>query len=221
MPMQNNQPIPRRASKPTPTTTTTHAVPSLADELDEDERYYQPARMSTSTRRYMNTEGHEVLERGNKRMVIHRQPSPHDPSRMRSQRWRFLVLGMVAMLVLVLLSGWVVSTWNAHQIDATYGYPRTYQVDAVVGHNDSAEHPSHFLFLNLHGHVVIVEMPGGDVSHTRVYSGPTLLGPGADQVPITGSFEDRNGDGKPDMVADIQQQTIVYLNDGTQFKTQQ
>jgi len=28
-----------------------------------------------------------------------------------------------------------------------------------------------------------------------------------------------NGDGKPDLLLHVQDQTIVFLNDGTQFKT--
>jgi len=54
-------------------------------------------------------------------------------------------IGMILAVVLVLLGqaliGWVGNTWN----DLHYGYPRTYQTDAVVGHGDSAAHPSHFL----------------------------------------------------------------------------
>src|SRR2546422_5083199 len=36
--------------------------------------------------------------------------------------------------------------------------------------------PSHFIFLNLNRHVVIVELPGGDSPHSRIYNGPTLFG---------------------------------------------
>ncbi len=218
MPEGRQSGIPARKSR---LTTVPQSFQSHPD-IEEDDRYYQTARMHTSARRYTNTEGQEVIERGNKRMVIHRQPPPLPTSPARRHHWLVLVgLGMLAMIILFMAGSWVVSSWQAHQLDATYGYPRTYQTDAVVGHNDSPDHPSHFLFLNLHGHVVIIEMPGGDVSRTRVYSGPTLFGPNADQIPVTGSFEDRNGDGKPDMVVHIQQQTIVYLNDSTQFKTQQ
>lgn len=192
-------------------------VPAPTPDIEEDDRYYrQPTQMRTSARRYVNTEGHEVIERGNKRLVIHRQPPP------RRVHWLFLVgVGMVAALVLFLLGSWAIGAWQAHQIDAQYGYPRTWQTDAVVGHNDSPAHPSHFIFLNLHAHVVIIEIPGGDISHARIYSGPTVFGPDSDKVPITGSFEDVNGDGRLDLVVHIQGQDFVYLNDGTEFKAQQ
>src|SRR6266487_4661311 len=43
-----------------------------------------------------------------------------------------------------------------------YGYPRTYQTDAVVGHGDSLAHPSHFIAINLDGHLEVIELSGGD-----------------------------------------------------------
>ena len=181
--------IPARKSRLISVQTHTPIYP----DIEEDERYYLPAHLTRSARRYVNTEGQEIIERGNKRLVIHRQPLPSPTPRRRPGLF-LLGLGMLTMLVLFLLSNWAISAFQAHQIDATYGYPRTWQTDAVVGHSDSPVHPSHFLFMNLHGHVVVIEIPGGDISHTRVYSGPTLFGPNADQIPITGNFVDRNGD---------------------------
>ena len=132
-----------------------------------------------------------------------------------------VLLGMIAMGLLALLGSWAVASWQEHQADAQYGYPRTWQTDEVVGHMDSLSHPTHFLFLNLHGKVFIVELPGGDPAHARIYSGPTVFGPDSGKVPVTGTFTDVNGDGKVDMEVHIQDQTIIFLNDGTQFKAQQ
>ncbi len=100
-------------------------------------------------------------------------------------------------------------------------FPRTYQTDQVVGHQDSTDHPSHFIFLNLNGHVLIIELPAGDSSHAKIYQGPTLITDNASSVPVTGEFKDVNGDGKIDMIVHIGDQRIIYLNDGTQFKLQQ
>jgi hypothetical protein len=66
--------------------------------------------------------------------------------------------------------------------------------------------------------VIIIEMPGGDATKARIYNGPTLFGDGQDLTPVTAEFKDVNGDGRPDMVVHIQDQTLVYLNDGTQFQ---
>ena len=129
-----------------------------------------------------------------------------------------IIVGMLAMIVLVVAFSAFGSWWQVHQDDATYGRPRTFQINAVVGHADSPSNPSHFIFLNLNRHVVIVEIPGGDASHARIYNGPTLFGNGQDLTPVTGEFRDVNGDGKPDMIVHIQDQTLVYINDGTQFR---
>jgi hypothetical protein len=87
-----------------------------------------------------------------------------------------------------------------------------------VGHNDSSANPTHFIFINLNRHVEIFELPGGDGSHAHVYLGPVLYGDGQDLTPITGGVRDVNGDGKPDLVVHIQDQTLVFINDGTAFR---
>jgi hypothetical protein len=87
----------------------------------------------------------------------------------------------------------------------------------VVGHGDSEAHPSHFIAINLNRHVIVIEIPGGDISRSIIYSGPVLLGDGQDMTPVTLTFSDVNGDGKPDMILHILDQTIVFLNNGTKF----
>ncbi|HEU0001223.1 MAG TPA: hypothetical protein VFQ36_10010 [Ktedonobacteraceae bacterium] len=129
-----------------------------------------------------------------------------------------IILGMAMMALLAFTLSSIGSWWQIHQQDVTYGRPRTFQIDAVVGHSDSAANPSHFIFLNLNRHVVIIELPGGDSSKARIYNGPTLFGNGQDLTPVTANFKDVNGDGKPDMIVHIQDQTLVYINDGTQFR---
>jgi hypothetical protein len=72
--------------------------------------------------------------------------------------------------------------------------------------------------MNLNRHVIIIEMPGGDASHARVYLGPVLFGDGQDLTPVTGEIRDVNGDGKPDLIVFIQDQRIVFINTGTAFR---
>jgi hypothetical protein len=130
------------------------------------------------------------------------------------QRWpTFLSLGILVMLCLWIAGTWFLAWWHVHQEDAIYGRPRTYQCDAVVGHHDSATHPSHFIALNLNRHVEIIELPGGDASAMKVYVGPVLLGDGQDLTPVTLSFRDVNGDGQPDMLVTLvgQDTTIVQF----------
>ena len=201
--------VPPRASR------TTTSYPAQQD-IEEDDSYY-PHRPPSSARRYVTTNGQQVIQQGNRRIVIHDEPPPK-----RNIHWSLLiVLGMLAMIGLWLGASELAYLWSNHQMDTTYGFPRTYQVDEVVGHGDSSDHPSHFIFENLKGHVIIIEMPGGNVQHARIYSGPTLYSDNAGLIPVTAEFADVNGDGKIDMVLHIQDQLLVFLNDGMQFKPQQ
>jgi hypothetical protein len=109
------------------------------------------------------------------------------------------------------LSTW----WTNHQLDTTYEFPRVFQANAVVYPGDTTEHPSHYLFLNLNGTVLIVELPHGDSAHARIYKSVTLFSDNAEQVPVTGEFRVVNG--KIEMLVHIQDKIILYINDGTQF----
>ncbi len=128
-----------------------------------------------------------------------------------------ILIGMLLMAILAISFNTLSAWWQVHLDDTTYGRPRTFQLDAVVGHNDSASNPTHFIFLNLNRHVEIIELPGGDASHARIYTGPVLYGDGQNLTPITGEVRDVNGDGKPDLIVHIQDQQIYFINDGTQF----
>jgi hypothetical protein len=126
----------------------------------------------------------------------------------------------VAMFVMIL--GWFMisalgSWWQVTQDDWQYGRPRTYQTNAVVGHSDSPTNPSHFIAMNLNRHIVVIEMPGGDPSKARIFNGPTLIGPGQDLVPVTLTFKDVNGDGKIDMIVNVQDSHFVFLNKNGTF----
>jgi hypothetical protein len=136
--------------------------------------------------------------------------------------WSFtLGIGMLAALALWVAGSYVLAWWTNHQLDSTYGMPRTYQTDQVVGHSDSTDHPTHFVAINLDSRITIIEISGGDNSHARIYSGPTLFSDNGNSIPVTLEFKDVNGDGKVDMIVHIGDQRMVYLNDGTQFKPQQ
>ena len=64
----------------------------------------------------------------------------------------------------------------------------------------------------------LVELPGGDATKARIYSGPILIGPGQDLAPVTLSFEDVNGDGSLDMIVNVQDAHFVYLNNNGTFR---
>ena len=180
----------------------------------------------TSAMRYWTTEGHQVVQQGNRRYVMLDGPPPirkTEPQPI-ARRHHWLAIfgtGMLVMILVFIAINEIGSAWQAHQLDATYGMPRTFQTDAVVGHNnDSAANPSHFIFENYHGKVFIIEWPAGDISKTIAYAGPPIVGQDADSVPVTSSFADVNGDGRPDMVVQIENQRFVYLNNGSKFVSQ-
>ncbi|GCE21779.1 hypothetical protein [Dictyobacter kobayashii] len=132
--------------------------------------------------------------------------------------WFYLLIGMVSTLVLWMLlstaAGWV-STWLD---DLHYGRPRTFQTDAMVGHNEQSGQPSHFIAINLHRRIEIIEFPGGDASQAKIFMGPELYNANDELVPVELRFVDVNNDRKPDMIVLYQHQHLVYINDGKSFR---
>jgi len=122
----------------------------------------------------------------------------------------------IGLTLLCMLVGFIVfsalTTWWQYTDDYLhYGMPRTYQMDAVVGHQDSAAHPSHFLALNLGGHLSVIEMQGGDLSKTVIYAGPVIYGQGADLVAVTLSVA-HDQQGKPELILHYQNNEVILYN---------
>jgi len=198
---------------------------------DDDEAEYT-TRLPTSARRYggvppppTTSTRLPVPRRASaiQKAYVVQAESPSYPQR--PFRIQLHPLTFLGIFLLFFVGGWwmliqVGTWWQVTQDDWHYGRPRTFQIDAVVGHHDSTAHPSHFIAINLNGHILIFEIPGGDAAKTEVYVGPTLIGQGQDLVPVTLKFQDVNGDGKPDMILVIGESTIVYLNTGSSFKVQ-
>jgi hypothetical protein len=109
--------------------------------------------------------------------------------------------------------------WGTSELNTIkYGYPRTSQMDAVLGHDDSAAHPSHLTAMNLHGQTLVIEFPGGDATHAKVYLGPQLFGANSDLVPITLSLINPNHASHPDLLIDAGDLRSVLINTGTGFR---
>jgi len=126
-------------------------------------------------------------------------------------------VGMLVALLAVLLGqallAWCATTWD----DLHYGRPRTFQSDAFVGH-EPAHTPSHFIVLNLHGRVEIIELPGGDPTKAKIYLGPQITGPGADLVPVTMQFVPSQLAHHPDMLVQFQDTQIRFRNITGEFQ---
>jgi hypothetical protein len=210
-------------------------------EVEENDEYYV-TRPHTSVRRYNTTSDGHIVKKGRVNVVQHYHQQPLRASRQqlppqrqvytepegeqpptkpkRHIHWLGIFgVGMLAMLAiwtgLAMLGSW----WQVHQDDATYGRPRTFQTDAVVGHNnDSASNPSHFIAINLNRHIIIIELPAGDSTKAKIYNGPTLIGDGQELTPVTLTFKDVNGDGLQDMEIHVQEQTLIMINDQGSFR---
>lgn len=124
----------------------------------------------------------------------------------------YLGVGMITMLAMWTILTSVFSWWSTTWDDFHYGRPRTFQIDAYVGHNEAAGTPSHFIAINLNGRIEIIEFPGGDGSKARIYLGPQLYGTGDNLIPVTLSFADVNGDHLSDMIIHFQSSRIVFIN---------
>ena len=132
----------------------------------------------------------------------------------------FVGIGLLLMLAGYIALNLFGSWWQTHQDDVTYGNPRTYQTDVVVGHNDSAATPTHFIAVNLKGQVIVIELPGGNTAKAISYAVTTIPDNSANP-PVKLLFQDLNHDGKLDMVIEIgdpgSQVTIILYNNGSQF----
>jgi hypothetical protein len=144
--------------------------------------------------------------------------------RRRTPPWYlFLAIGAVIALILWISGAWINKWWTDTQNDWTYTQAfRTFSIDAVVGHNqDSESHPSHFIVQNDKRHIVIIELPADDFSKAVIYSAPTLIGSGQEKTPATISFQANVQTGRLDMVLHVEDQTYLFVNNGTKFITPQ
>ncbi len=216
-------------------------------ELEEDPRYYD-TRPHTSARRY-DISPEQIIQRGNKRYHVQyvdvpkrksRQAQlPPPPTRQRPvytdeievpiqqvrSGKRLHPVAWLGLFGMFLILGWIglnyATAWyQGVQDDWTYGTQRHFEINYVVGHSDSAAHPSHFTAENNNGEIIVIELPGGDVSKAKIYQIETVPN-NTGNPPVKLSFTDMNGDGKPNMIVQIGDGSamlyVTLLNNGSQF----
>src|SRR5436190_11856198 len=135
-------------------------------DVEDDDALYD-TRLPTSTRRYKSrppvnhesddahtsTQGTLIQRRRSSLSSRHTTsgivsdavaPSRIEP-KQRDKRFPLsaVLVGMVFTVVLILALSAFLSWWKVYQDDLHYGRPRTSQIDAVVGHNDSVSNPTH------------------------------------------------------------------------------
>jgi hypothetical protein len=130
----------------------------------------------------------------------------------------YLGIGMLGMLTLWSVLTVAVTWFHTTMDDIHYGRPRTFQTDQFVGHGETNGVPSHFIAINFHGRIEVIEMPGGDATHARIFMGPQLYVDNSDLVPVTLAFRDVNGDHKPDMIVQFQGSQVIFINDAGSFR---
>ncbi len=119
---------------------------------------------------------------------------------------------LLAAIVVYVVVGMVLGKGQVLYDDLRYGRPRIDQLTAFVGHNEADGVPTHLMAMNLNRQVVIVEMPGSNPSQARTITGPYLFGANEDLTPVKLSLEDVDGDKVLDLLIDVRQEHIVYLN---------
>jgi hypothetical protein len=204
---------------------------NVEEELEEGKEYYE-TRPHTSTRRYNTIQDGQIIQRGKKRIIVHLEEPPIqrrsrlEEPREKSRHVKFHPLLVVGLFLTFLIGGLIglnafSAFWQEKQNDWTYGQnPRTYQTDANVGHGTAQNPMSHFIALNLHGSVQVIEEPGDDVSKAKSYD-ITVIPDNQGNPPVKVVFQDLNRDGKLDMLVEIGNPgsfvTIMLFNNGSQF----
>jgi len=171
-----------------------------------EEKYTRPPTRSSARRYDLKPYGRE--ERRTEEL---RRPGKHPMF--------YIGICMVIMVLFLMAYTFVPPALQKWQDDKTYGYPRTFQTDANVGHGRT----EHFIALNNHGTIEVLEIPSNPstTNQPHLYIIVHLTNQGADLVPATLSFPDVNQDGKPDLevtVLDGSNPSVwILFNNGTTF----
>lgn len=133
--------------------------------------------------------------------------------------WRMSAIAYLLLLVLGYLLLTPIFAWGQQRLDdVRYGFPRAVQLNGFVGHNEALGEPTHLIALNLRGQISIMELPGGDAADIRTLPGPYLIGADSQFVVPHLALRDVNGDARPDLLLQLREETIVYINDTETFR---
>ena len=134
---------------------------------------------------------------------------------------RWTLITWLCLAIIIMGIGWflfskIADWWTGVHDNLVYGTPfRTFQADEYIGLGDSPDHPDHFIALNLHGVIEIVQLNPLDRKKDAVY---VLANVGNDSTPASLSFRDTTGSGHIDVIVtigDTTPYTIILINNGT------
>ncbi len=209
-------------------------------DLEEDEEYYV-TRPHTSARRYDLIPGKDI-QRGNRTFHVHqgappvhsRQQYQQQPRRRQEYveeeeqpkpRRRVHKLVYIGITIIAIIAVWQglndLGYWlQQKQDDWTYGKNRVYTTDAVVGHNDSPQSPSHFIAVNDRGNIYVIELQGDDPNKSHIYTITTIEG-NTSNPPVVLFFQHLTRSGRLDMIVQIGDPGSAFdinlFNNGTGF----
>jgi hypothetical protein len=148
-----------------------------------------------------------------------RRITPPGGVRSALSSWRTAALAYLLLLILGYLLITPLIGWGQQRLDdLRYGFPRTRQIDGFVGHGEEGGTPTHLMALNLHRQVSILEIPGGDTAKVQVLPGPYLVGADGENVVPHLSLQDINGDGQADLLLQVREEVVVYINENGSFR---
>ncbi len=131
----------------------------------------------------------------------------------------YLLTAVLAIAAIYVLVGAIVSWGQVRIDDMRYGRPRTTHVEGYVGHGaEVGGRPTRLVGLNLDRQVVVIEIPAGDVSAMRTITGPYLFGADEDLTPVLLYLQDMDRDGLADLLVNVRNEQIIYLNRDGAFR---
>lgn len=130
----------------------------------------------------------------------------------------YITTFILAALAIQLLMNHTMHWGKIKLDDLRYGRPRTMYLKAFVGHEETNGEPTHLIAMNLQRQVIVLEMPGGDPQKVRSFYGPYLFGNDEALTPVIIDVQDIDGDSQPDLLVNVRNEKIVYLNRNGTFR---
>lgn len=128
-----------------------------------------------------------------------------------------LIAGVLFLIAVSMVLTFAYTVGKTRLDDMRYGMPRTYHLTADVGHGSNGQ-PSHLIALNLDRQVVVLDVPGGDPNRIRTIVGPYLFGAEENLTPVLLDLNDYNQDGLPDLVIQVKNEKLIYINQDGNFR---
>src|SRR5258708_3348780 len=200
-------------------------------DLEEEEAYYV-TRPHTSARRY-DLVPDQVIKQGNRTYHV-RHGSPPIPQRQHQyfeeeeqpkphrHVHKLLYVGIALFAIVAIWQGLNgLGYWcQQKQDDLQFGKNRVFTTDAVVGHNDSPQSPSHFIAVNDKGNIYVIELQGDDPNKSHIYNITTIEG-NTNNPPVVVFFQHLTRSGRLDMIVQIGDPGSTFdinlFNNGTGF----